>query len=72
VDDDSDVIGIVEGCRAAPKRGVVEVPFWRSKLPDESGKITPIFVVAVAAAISGEVKLVPPLQLGLGQQRHLA
>src|SRR6202140_1835600 len=32
----------------------------------------PVFVVAGAAAFGGEIKLVPPLKLGLWRQRHLA
>jgi hypothetical protein len=35
MDDDADVIRVVEGCRAAVERGLVEVPLGRSELPDE-------------------------------------
>ena len=72
VDHDGDVIRIVESRRAAIERGVVEVPLRRSELPDQLRKVVPVFVVAGAAAFGGEIKLVPPLQLGLRRQRHLA
>ena len=72
VDDDGDVIRIVEGRRAAIERGVVEVPLRRSELPDELRKIVPVFLVAGPAALGGEIELVPPFELGLRRQRHLA
>ena len=35
-------------------------------------KVVPVFLVAGAAALGGEIKLVPPFELGLRRQRHLA
>ena len=35
-------------------------------------EVVPVFIVAGAAAFGGEVILVPPLQLGVRRQRHLA
>ncbi len=72
VDHDADVIRVVEGRGAALEGGLVEVPFRRSDLPDELRKVAPVFVVADPAAFGGEVILVPPLQLSLWRQRHLA
>jgi hypothetical protein len=40
------VIRIVERRRAAIERGVVEIPFRRGELPDQLGKVAPVFVVA--------------------------
>src|SRR5580658_8853925 len=59
MDDNRDVIRIVEGRGAAVERGIVEVPFRRSEPPNELGKVVPVFVVAVPAAIRGKIKLVP-------------
>ena len=70
MDDDTDMVRVVERGRAAIERGVVEVPFWRSRLPDELGKIAPVGVVAGSAAVRGEIILVPPLELGGWRQRH--
>ena len=42
---DRDVIGIVEGRGTAIECGIVEVPFRRSNLPNEVGKVVPVFVV---------------------------
>src|SRR5688572_21547687 len=60
VDHDADVIGIVEGDRAAIEGGVVEVPIWRSGAPDELGKLAPVFLITRSAAFGGEVELIPP------------
>src|SRR6516164_4846991 len=57
---DRDMIGIVEGL------------FRRSELPDQLREIVTILVVAGAAALGREIELIPPLQLGLWRQRHLA
>src|SRR5450432_315843 len=54
VDDDGTVVRIVERRGAAIERGVVEVPFGRCDLPDQLGKIVPVFVVASAAAFNGK------------------
>ena len=72
VDHDRDVIRVVEGRRAAIERGVVEVPLRRRGSPDELREVAPVLVVTGPAALGGEVVLVPPLELGLGRQRHLA
>ncbi len=72
VDRDRDVIGVIEGCGAAIESGVVEIPFRRGDLPNEFGKIVPVFFVAGPASLGGEVELIPPLQLSLWRQRHLA
>ena len=66
MDHDADMIRIVEGRRAALKGGIIEVPFRRSELPDELGKVVPVFLVASPTAFGGKVILVPPLQLRLG------
>src|SRR5258708_16506728 len=50
MDHDADMIRIVKGRCAAIERGVVEVPFWRSDLPDELRKVLPALILAVPAA----------------------
>src|SRR5262245_17052298 len=45
MDHDDHVNRLVEGRSAAIERGVVEVPFGRSDLPDHLGKLAPIFLV---------------------------
>ena len=72
VDHDADVIRVVEGRGAAIERGVIEVPLRRRDLPDELRKVVPVLVVAGAAAFGGEIVLIPPLELRLRRQRHLA
>src|SRR6266566_1273902 len=72
MDHDADMIRIVEGCCAALKRGIVEVPLWRSELPHELRKVVPVSLVAGPAAFGGKVILVPPLEFSLWWQRHLA
>ena len=72
VNGDLDVIRIVEGCRAALEGGVVEGPFRRGGSPDQLRELAPVLVITGAAALGGEVVLVPPLQLGLRRQRLLA
>src|SRR5215207_3950229 len=59
VDHDIHMIRIIEGCCAAIKSSVVEVPFGRSDLPDQLREIVPVFVVSGPAAFGGEVKLIP-------------
>src|SRR5205807_7211296 len=66
------MIWIVKGRGAAREGGLVEVPVWRSDLPDELRKVVPVFLVAGPAAFGGKVILVPPLELSLWRQRHLA
>ncbi len=72
VNHDADVIRIVEGRGTAIERGVLELPFGRRDLPDELRKGVPVLVVADAAALSGEIELIPSLELGCRGQRHLA
>ena len=71
VDDDVDVVRVVEGCRAAIERGVVERPVRRRGLPDQAGELVPVLLVARAAALGGEVVLVPPGELG-GRRERMA
>jgi len=59
MDHDVDVIGIVEGACAAFECGVVERPFRRGGFPDQLCEIAAIFCVTFAAAIRGEVELIP-------------
>src|SRR5260370_34033061 len=61
MDHDADMIRIVEGRCAAIERGIVEVPFWRSDLPNELSKVVPGCIVANPAAFRGKIILVPPL-----------
>jgi hypothetical protein len=46
VNDDSNLVRVVEGGRAARERRLVEAPLGGSELPDELGKLVPVFVVA--------------------------
>src|SRR5918992_2545986 len=71
VDDDADVIRVVERRGAAIERRFIEVPLWRCDPPDQPRKLTPIGLVAGAAAFRREVELIPPLELGLGWERLL-
>src|SRR5262245_17361527 len=68
VDHDADMIRIVQRGCAAIKRSVIELPFRRSRLPNELGKIVPVLVVACPAAFRGEIILVPPCELGRWRQ----
>jgi len=72
VNDDGDVIRIVERGGAAVESSIVEIPFRRGELPNQPREIVPVFGETFAAAFGGKVKLIPPLQFGLGWQRHLA
>jgi hypothetical protein len=69
---DLSMIRILEGRCAAIERGIVEVPFWRSELPNELGKIVSIFFIAGPAAFGRKVILIPSLELSLWRQRHPA
>src|SRR5204863_9513061 len=71
-DHDADMIRIVEGRGAALEGGIIEVPVWRSELPDELRKVVPVLLVAGPAAFRGKVILVPPLEFSLRWQRYLA
>jgi hypothetical protein len=72
VDHDLHVIGVVERGRAAIEGGVVKGPLRRRGPPDELGEVAPVGVVPDPAAFSGEVVLVPPLELSGWRQRTLA
>src|SRR5258707_12831354 len=72
MDHDCDMSGVVEGGGAAIERGIIEAPPRRSELPNQLGKIVPVFVISGAAALGGKIELIPPLQFGLWWQRHLA
>jgi hypothetical protein len=54
---DADMIRIVEGRRGTIERGLIEVPLRRCELPDELGKVAPVFLVASPAALGGEIAL---------------
>jgi hypothetical protein len=71
MDHDVDVIRVVERRGGSIERGIVEVPFRRSGLPNEPGEIAPVLLVTGSAAFGGEIILVPPIELGLGRQRRL-
>src|SRR6476620_9542620 len=72
MDHNADVIRIVEGCCAALERSVIESPLRRSDLPNQLRKLLPVFVVSYPAALGGKIILIPPLELSLWRQRHLA
>src|SRR5262249_11440731 len=72
MDRDGDMIRVLERRRAAIEGGVVEIPFRRRELPDELRKVVPVFLVAGPATLRGKIELVPPIELGLRRQRHLA
>src|ERR1700684_1432916 len=72
VDYDGDVIRIIEGRCGAIESGIVEIPFWRSELPNELRKIAPVLVVAGSTVFRRKVVLVPPCKLSLRRQRHHA
>jgi hypothetical protein len=57
MDNDGDMIRVVERRCGAIERGVIEIPLRRSDLPDQLGKIAPVFVVSVPAAFRGKIKL---------------
>jgi hypothetical protein len=65
MDHDADMIRIVESRCAAIERGIVEVPVWRSELPNELRKVVPVFLIAGPAAFRGKVVLVPPCEFSL-------
>jgi hypothetical protein len=72
MDHDRYVIRVFEGQHAAIERGVIEVPLRRSELPNQLGKIMPIFIVAGPAPFGGEIELIPPFEFGLRRQGKLA
>src|SRR5581483_1359343 len=69
MDRDGDMVRIVESLGAAREGRVVELPLRRGRLPDQPGEIVRVFLVSRAAALGGEVELVPPGELGLGWER---
>src|SRR5215467_2791900 len=72
VDRDVDMVRIVERRRASIESRVVEIPLRRSELPDQLRELSPILLVAGAAAVGGKIELVPPFVLGLWRQGYLA
>src|SRR5262249_3704929 len=72
MDRNRNMVRIFEGGRAALERGVIEIPFRRSLLPDQLRKIVPVLVVAFPAAFGREIKLIPPFEFRLWRQRNLA
>src|ERR1051326_263840 len=72
VNHDLNMIRILEGHRTPIERGIVEVPVWRSELPNELGKIVSIFFIAGPAAFGRKIELVPPLKFSMWRQRHTA
>jgi hypothetical protein len=71
VDHDRDVVGILERLGRASKVASSNVPLRRGQLPDQLGEVVPVLVVAGAAALGGEVELVPPFQFGLRRQGRM-
>src|SRR6266478_2244618 len=72
MDHEADMIRIVEVRGTALERSIVEDPLWRSNLPNEFRKVVPVFIVADPASFRGKIILVPPFELSLWRQRHLA
>src|SRR5580692_2299883 len=66
------MIRVVEGRGTTIEGSVVEIPFRRSKFPDELRKVVTVFVITRLATIRGEVELIPPLKFGVRWERHLA
>ena len=66
---DLDVIRVIESSGASFEGGVVEFPLRRSDLPDEFGKLAPVFFVTCQPAFGRKIILVPPLQLSPRGQR---
>src|SRR5215472_5153331 len=61
MDDNVDMNRVIEGRSGAIECRIVEVPLGRSELPNELGKVVPVFFVAGPAALRGKIELVPPL-----------
>src|SRR5882757_3239365 len=72
MDHDGDMVWILEGRGAAIKRGVIERPFRRCRLPNQLREIVPVIFITLPTALGGEIELIPPLELGLWRQRLLA
>ena len=49
-----------------------KVPLGRSELPDEPRKVVPVLIITGPAVFRGKIILVPPLELSIRWQRHLA
>ena len=68
---DVNMVGVVEGRCCAVVRGIVEIPLWRSLVPDELIELVEVFRIAGLADWGGEIVLVPEQERGLGWPRHL-
>src|SRR5579863_5004643 len=64
MDHDGYVVRVIIGRGAAIEGSSVEVPLWRSELPNEFVEIARVLAVALFPALGGEIKLVPPFELG--------
>ena len=52
---DVNMVGVVEGSCCAVIRGIVEIPLWRSLVPDELTELVEVFRIAGFADWSGEI-----------------
>src|SRR5205807_1725411 len=52
---DADMIRVVQGRGATLERGIIEIPSWGGGLPDEPGKLAPVFLVASPSALGSKV-----------------
>src|SRR4029079_9254123 len=65
VNDDTHVIGVIKGSRAAFECGIVEFPFWGGQFPNEFVEISSVCLIALAAALRRKIELVPPFEFSL-------
>ena len=65
VNRDCDMIGIVERRRRAREGGIVERPAGGGRPPDQPREIAGVGGIAGAAALGGEIELIPPAALRL-------
>jgi hypothetical protein len=61
--DHRDMVRVIERRGRALECRLVEVPFRRGEPPDKLGEVATVSFVASAAAIGGEIELVPPLPM---------
>src|SRR5580693_648186 len=64
------MIRIVERLRGSIEGLIIEPPFGRGDLPNQFRKIMPIFLITGTTTVACQIKLIPPLELGLGRQRY--